>query len=241
MNRWLLTSIVLTILAAAVSGWLWFVRPDLLSDPLPVHWNAAGQVDHTVPLAEAGLYLFLAPLAMAGLVLLTLVLPWLSPRKFEIDRFRATYHYVMFLVTALFAYLNAALLLAYLKDPPLRLDVGTLIVGGMFLFFALLGRVMAQVTPNFYVGVRTPWTLASETVWTRTHELTGWIWTMGGVAGLVVVAAAAVVQTAWQVNMPWLFMALFVAFMIMALFPVPYSLVLYKRLEREGKLEPAEK
>jgi hypothetical protein len=49
------------------------------------------------------------------------------------------------------------------------------------------------------------------------------------------------VQTAWQVNMPWLFMALFVGFMIMALFPVPYSLVLYKRLEREGKLEPAEK
>jgi uncharacterized membrane protein len=143
------------------------------------------------------------------------------------------------LVTALFAYLNMAILLNCLKDPPFRVDIGSLFMGGMFLFFALMGNVMGKVKPNFFMGVRTPWTLANETVWVRTHRLAAWLWTVGGLIGLAVVAVGAVVQNVIDQPMPWFFIPLFVGFMIMAIIPVPYSLYIYKRLEKEGKLEPA--
>jgi uncharacterized membrane protein len=239
MSRWLIGMIALTVLTVGGTLWLWYARRDLLLDPLPVHWNAEGKVDRDVPLAEAAVYVFLTP-ALQGVVLaLTFALPWLSPRKFDVNRFRPTFHYVMFLVSALFAYLNVAILINCLKDPPFRLDIGTLIMGGMFLFFALMGNVMGKVKPNFYVGVRTPWTIASEAVWVGTHRLAAWLWTAGALVGLVLVVVAAVIQTALQIAMPWFFIPLFVGFMILVLFPVPYSLYLYKRLEKEGKLEPA--
>src|SRR5262245_17683179 len=97
----------------------------------------------------------------------------------------------MFLVTALFGYLHGVILLQQFKNPPVRFDIGRLMVGGMFLFFALLGNVLGKVKRNFFMGVRTPWTLASETVWTRTHRLAAWLWTGGGLVGLVAVLAGA--------------------------------------------------
>jgi uncharacterized membrane protein len=239
MTRWLAAMLVLTVVTFGVTAWLEYVRPDLLLDPLPTHWNAEGKVDAEVPLKDATFYLMLTPSLLVLVMLLTLVLPWLSPKKFDIYRFLPTFHYVMFLVAALFAYLNAAILVNCLKEPPFRLDIGTLIMGGMFLFFALMGNVMGKVKPNFFMGVRTPWTIASETVWVRTHRMAAWLWTVGAVVGLVLVVIAAVLQTILNIAMPWFFIPLFVGFMLLVLFPVPYSLYIYKRLEKEGKLEPA--
>jgi uncharacterized membrane protein len=96
----------------------------------------------------------------------------------------------------------------------------------MFLFFALLGNVLGKVQRNFYVGVRTPWTLASETVWVQTHRLAAWLFTGAGVLGLVIVL----------VGVPFYFA--FGLILVAALVPVVYSLVLYKRLEKKGLLEP---
>jgi uncharacterized membrane protein len=222
MRRWLFVSVVLTALTFA--GTLVVVRlaPDLLADPVPVHWDIHGRPDHLVPRDKVLPYLLISPGAMVGMILLTLVLPWLSPKPFDVDRFRGTYAYIMALVVGLFAYVQAVLLLASLKRPPLNSI--TLLVAGIFLFFALLGNVLGKVRRNFWIGVRTPWTLASETVWERTHRVAAWLFLAGGLAGFVAVLAGA----------PFLWC--FVGLMVFALAPVPYSLVLYKRLERQGKL-----
>jgi uncharacterized membrane protein len=226
MNRWLMASVVLTVLSAAVSLGLWLGPPGLLQD-------------HFVPLADAVGYLIIPSGVMVLMLGMTLVLPWLSPKKFDMDRFRDTYNYIMFLVIALFAYVNVAILMNYLKDPPIRLGIGELLMGGMFLFFALMGNVLGKVKRNFFMGVRTPWTLASETVWVQTHRLAAWLYTTAGVVGLVIVVIAGLLQAVVQFSWPWLFVPLFVGFMLAALAPVPYSLILYKRLEKEGKLEAA--
>src|SRR4029077_16753226 len=101
---------------------------------------------------------------------------------------------------------------------------GQLLVAGLFLFFALLGNLIGKVQRNFWVGVRTPWTLASDAVWIRTHRLAAWLWVATGVAGFV----AALVRVP--------FLILFIGSIAMALYPVLYSLFLYKKLERQGKL-----
>jgi uncharacterized membrane protein len=101
-------------------------------------------------------------------------------------------------------------------------------LGGLCLFFALIGNVLGKVRRNFWMGVRTPWTLASEAVWNQTHRLAAWLFVAAGLLGfaLVMVLPPSAVWVLLAVLLP------------AALLPVVYSLVLYKRLEREGRLEP---
>ena len=99
------------------------------------------------------------------------------------------------------------------------------IAGGLCVMSILLGKVRR----NFYVGIRTPWTLASERVWYATHRLGAKVIVASGVIGLALVVAGV---------FPLIAVAIAIAgFMV----PVVYSLVIYKRLEREGGLDgPAE-
>ena len=117
-------------------------------------------------------------------------LPALSPKHFEVDTFRSTYLYIMVLITALFAYMNGVILLATwqeLREGNKFMDIGRALIGGMFLFFALLGNVMGKVRKNFYIGIRVPWTLASDRVWNDTHRLAAWLMVAGGIIGFLVV------------------------------------------------------
>ncbi len=223
MNRWLWVSVLLTAAAWAATLYCWFGLYDRLPDPVPIHWNAAGKADGFVPRRDALPYLLIMPGVMTALLLLTPVLPWLSPRQFEIDRFRGTYCYVMALVQALLAYLGGTILAVTFGA---QADIGALMMGGMFLFFALIGNVLGKVRRNFWMGVRTPWTLASEAVWVRTHRQTAWLWVAGGTVGFLAVLAGVPPLLAFLVLLPPL-----------VLYPIVYSLVLYKRLQREGKLE----
>ena len=101
---------------------------------------------------------------------------------------------------------------------------GQLFLSFIFLFFALVGNFMGKVQRNFWMGVRTPWTLASETVWIRTHRLTAWLWVAAGLVGFVAVL----------LRVP--FLVCFIGLIAVALFPAIYSLVIYKKLERQGKV-----
>ncbi len=221
MNRWLLFSLLLTAAALAAVLLVYCTAFEHLRPEIAVHWDLHFEPDQTVPRANALPRLLLYPGVMAGIILLALVLPWLSPRQFQVDRFRPVWDYLMGLLVALFGYLLFVQLLCSLEDGP---EPGRLFVGGIFLFFALVGNVLGKVQRNFWLGVRTPWTLASEAVWIRTHRLTAWLWTGFGVLGFVAVLAG--------VPFAWCFGGLIVA----ALIPVVYSLVLYQKLEKQGKV-----
>jgi uncharacterized membrane protein len=222
MNRWLVVSIVLTALALGASLYVVYVRPDSLPAQVPTHWGITGQPDHYVPRDHILPYLLAVPAVMAGMVVLTVLLPWLSPRHFDVERFRDTYHYIMALVVALLAYMHGVILVGSMGA---GMNMTRLMLGGLFLFFALLGGVLGKVQRNFWMGVRTPWTLASETVWMRTHRLAGWLFVGGGLAGLVLVLLGAP------------FLVSLILLLAVALVPVFYSLVLYKSLERQGLLD----
>jgi uncharacterized membrane protein len=222
MNRWLGLSIALTIAAFALSGYVFLFLYDRLPDPMPTHWNIEGEPDAWQPRSKGFFMNFLlTPTVMAGMVGLTLALPWLSPKNFKIDTWRDTYYYIMALVVALFGFIHVCLVLSTL-DP--GLPFVRFMVAGMMFFFALMGNVLGRVRRNFYVGVRTPWTLASDVVWNQTHRVAAWLFVAFGLAGAVAALAG--------VNL----IVCFVALTIAVLTPVVYSLVLYKRLERQGRL-----
>lgn len=221
MNRWLVLSLLLTGAAVAGSLYVYYYRQDDLPSHIVTHYNFQGTADATVRREDALPYFLALPGAMALMIVLARVLPWLSPRQFGMDRFRPVFDYVMALVVALFGYLHAVLLWGSL-DPGISLVRWFL--AGLFLFFALLGNVVGQVRRNFWMGIRTPWTLASETVWDRTHRLAAWLWVPFGLAAFAAVLAGVDLLVCTG------------ALLIVLIVPVVYSLGIYKRLEEQGRL-----
>jgi uncharacterized membrane protein len=184
---------------------------------VPVHWDIQGQVNAWGP--KWALFLY-GPGMMLSIVLLFAALPWLSPKKFEVDSFRATYLYIMIVIVALLAYCQLLIVIAALG---VVLDVSRALEGGICLLIALLGNVMGKVRRNFFVGIRTPWTIANEQVWNATHRFAAKTFFAGGLLGLVGVILRAPF---------WLPVA---AILVAALVPAVYSLVFYKQLERRGE------
>jgi uncharacterized membrane protein len=192
-----------------------------LPDRLPMHWNIDGEVDRW---GDKQMVVPLVPAMMLGLLGLFAALPWLSPKQFTLDTFRATYEYIVALIIALCAYIQVLTLWAGWSG---RLDISQAIIGGVCLMTALLGNVLGKVKRNFYVGIRTPWTIASDRVWISTHRIAARFFVAAGLIGL----AACLVTSGM-----WTFVVLMVVMGAAGLIPVVYSLVLYKRLERRGEV-----
>jgi uncharacterized membrane protein len=188
---------------------------------VPIHWNANMEPDGWVGRDQTFVIFYLMPTLTAGLLGLLVVLPWVSPARFKIEPFRPVYDYIAALIVSLFAYLHAVILNGQVSGGP---NTGWFI-GGFFLFFGLLGNVMGKVRKNFWVGVRTPWTLASDVVWEKTHRLSAWLFVAAGLMGFTLAVLGL---------HPVLCFGLI---LVAALVPAVYSLVLYKRLEREGRLD----
>lgn len=223
MTRWMCVASILTATALAGSLYVWSVRYEDLPARVPTHWDLYGQADGWTAKEDTFVFFFLLPTVMGGLIGLAYLLPWLSPRHFEVDRSRTTYAYVMALLVALLGYLHGIVLWGGLNS---EASISRWLVGGVFLFIALLGNVLGRVRRNFWIGVRTPWTLASEAVWIETHRLSAWLFVAAGILGLFGVFAGVPLVIC------------FVGLAAAALIPAVYSLVLYKRLEKSGKLNP---
>jgi uncharacterized membrane protein len=174
--------------------------------------------DHFGPKWELFL---LGPGFMAMVMLLTWIFPWLSPRRFEIDSFWPTYHQVMLLTFGIMTYIYAVMLWTAYGG---SLDAGQALLCGICLFMALFGNLMGKLRRNFYIGIRTPWTLASERVWNATHRFAARIAMATGLLGLVL-------------SIFGLYFWAVLGLLIGGLASVVYSLVYYKQLERRGEIE----
>jgi uncharacterized membrane protein len=208
----------LVAITLGVTAWFYGSLPE----QIPTHWNIRGEVD-----GYGGKWtLFIFPAMMVAMLALFYFLPALSPKQFDVNSFRSTYLYIMVLCIGLFAYMDGVMLYvirrAVLKEP--TIDLGRAFIAGMFLFFALMGNVMGKVRKNFYIGVRVPWTLASDRVWNDTHRLAAWVWVATGVIGFGMIVVG--VPILYSIGV----------LLLSAFVPVIYSFVHYKSLERRGAL-----
>lgn len=185
-----------------------------LPDIVPVHWNALGQVDRYGSKWEG---LGIMPGVLLFLAVLTPALPKLSPASFSIEPFEDTYCKVMTMVAAMMLAIHVVIVQG---ASGAHIDITRVMFAIIFFFFALLGNVMGRIKRNFYMGVRTPWTIADERVWTSTHRFTGKLWFLGGLLG----ALLAILGLPVVAGVPLL--------LILAIAPIAFSYVDYQR--RQG-------
>jgi len=218
--------IVLSLLLAAAALLATLILYPQLPEKIPIHWNIHGVVD-----GYGGReWSLLTPAILVGILLLFWVIPWLSPKHFEVDSFRSTYWFIVLVMTGLFVYIHALLMWAAWSG---KVDITRPMLAGILVMFALLGNVLGKVRRNFYVGVRTPWTLASERVWNDTHRLAAKVCVGGGIIGLVIVVL--------PLPLPAVIITVVASILVTGLIPAVYSLILYKRLEKLGQLDLGEK
>lgn len=170
LPQWLL--IAAMFVASAV---IWPSTPDRV----PMHWNAAGEVDGYGGKLEG---LFLLPLMTIGIYLLLLFIPRLDPKQASYAAFSGAYGVIRLGTTVLMAMIHALVLL-WVKD--IKINATVVVMGGVGLLFVLIGLVMGKVQPNWFVGIRTPWTLSSRRSWVKTHRLGGWLFMLMGLVMFV--------------------------------------------------------
>ncbi|HEY3279878.1 MAG TPA: SdpI family protein [Gemmatimonadales bacterium] len=200
-------------LAVVVSVWAYGRLPDTVA----THWDLRGQPDGYSSRLWAVTVMPVLVLLLTGLFRL---FPKVDPKGANYDKFLDTYWLIANAVLTLVG-LGHVLIVA--NGMGYSVQVDRLLPVGLGLLLAFLGNYMTRVEPNWFVGIRTPWTLSSDAVWRRTHRTAGWLFAFGGL--MIAVAAFLPRPT---------FLPLTAAVLVVAsAVPVVQSYVLWKR-ERQG-------
>lgn len=187
---------------------------------LPIHWGLGGEPD-----AFAGKWVALLspPTMVAAVSLLFWFLPLLEPRKEGLKRSEGLYLWGWIAILMAGAMMELAVLSVAFGW---GVAVDRLVVGSIGVMIVLIGNQLGKSRSMYLIGLRTPWTLASEEVWIKTHRLCGKLMVVGGLgmlvasllplpAGLLATVAVAVVLVAAGV-------------------PIAYSYILWRREGRRG-------
>ena len=161
--------------------------------------------------------MLVTPLIMAGITLLLLAIPQIDPLKANIEYFRTDYNLFIVLMNLFMLYVHV---LTIAWGLGVRFDMNRAIPPAFGLLFFFIGVLLGKARRNYMIGIRTPWTLASETVWDKTHRLGGLLFKICG--GLALAGVFFPAYTYWFVLLPVLAAALWLMI---------YSYFLYRREE----------
>lgn len=191
-----------------------------LPDPMPIHWNLAGQPDN---FADRAYGAFLLPLTAAGVYLLMLVIPHLDPRRASYERFAGTYRILRSGIVLFMVFMQLVTFYSVLRGG--NMLNSNLVILAVGLLFVLLGNYMPRVRSNWFVGIRTPWTLSNEKVWRKTHQLGGRLFVLTG----VLLMASMVLPPSYS-------MAVILGSVVTcALIPIIYSYWVYRQVHNESE------
>ena len=147
-----------------------------------------------------------------------LALPFIDPRKGNYEIFSNTYFKLRIILGLFFGIITTVIIYNTLHHIE---KMGLFVPISVFLLFTLIGNYMGTVRQNYFVGIKVPWTLNSEEVWTRTHKMAGKLWFWSGLSG---VASLLVVKDPIFVIIPIV--------LIIIVVPVIYSYIIYQKIEK---------
>jgi len=172
-GRWIIAGILLLTFAVAIAAY------PVMPDPMATHWGFSGEVNGYMPKIWG---LFLVPVISAGLALLLLFIPRLDPLRENIERFRETYEQFIAILLLFLLYVS---LLVIAWNTGVRFDIAQVLSPAFGVLFYASGILIGKAKRNWFIGIRTPWTLSSDRVWDKTHAIGGRLFRLAGVLALI--------------------------------------------------------
>ena len=171
---------VFSFLFIALSFVISLIALPYMPDQMAMHWNINGEADQFWNKSYA---VFFGPLLMIIIISLFVLLPKVDPKKENYKKFSGSYNIFvnMFIV---FFFLLHIVTIGY--NLGLDLDISLVVIIVVGLFFIILGNYMPRIKHNYFMGIRTPWTLANEKTWTKTHQLGGKVFVLAGVCMMLI-------------------------------------------------------
>jgi uncharacterized membrane protein len=208
-NRANFLSYLFIVAAVGVAAWLYPGIPE----QVPSHWNVHGEVDGYMPKPWGVVVL---PLAAILVFMVMRLIPVISPKGYRTEPFANVMHIFQ---VAMVGFMSLVAILVLLEASGVNVHLNKVIFGALGSLFIVIGNYFGKIRKNFFLGIRTPWTLASDEVWARTHRIGGRLFVLYGVimlAGMFVMVPPVV---------------FLVMVGVIVLVPVVYSYVAYKRVE----------
>lgn len=171
MKKSKIISLIIILLSFIIGIYFYPQMPEKVAS----HWNEQGQVDGYMTKFWG---LFLMPFISSGLFLFFILIPKIDPLKANIEKFRKYYDtFIMSIILFLF-YLY---LLTILWNTGTRFDMVRLLTPALGILFYYCGILIQNTKRNWFIGIRTPWTLSSERVWEKTHDIGGKLFKVAGI------------------------------------------------------------
>lgn len=191
----------------------WLIALPHLPATMPIHWGANGEADGFATKINA---MILTVGIMVLIYFIIAFVPRIDPRKENYKYFSKTYNILLNAVLLLFFFVNMSTILQGLGYNVPMSYIAPIMAG---LVFIIIGNYLQRVRSNYFMGIRTPWTLSNETVWKKTHRLSGKLFFIGGLLILI----SAFLPDGYKSVIMWGSIVLCVAV------PYLYSYLVYKK------------
>jgi len=185
-----------------------------LPEQIPMHWNIHGEINAWYPKFP---WAFMIPVVGIVITLLATLLPKIDPKKENYDRFKKQYLIIRLMLVAFFAIIQMVIISTSMGATFVKVD--TIVKFLIGILFIVLGNLMPKFKQNYFLGIKTPWTLANEVVWAKTHRHGGFVWF---IAGLIMSVLAFLPGFGSAV-------IYFAVILFASLEPIFYSWLLYQR------------
>jgi len=209
-NNKMLISVVMVLVVTWIVAYIFEPK---LPEQVPTHWNSQGEVNGYTS-KPWGVYMI--PIVSTFTSLLLYVLAKVSPKGFKLKAAETVYE-LLILIIAIF--MLGVMVLTFQAALDESIDINQWIMVGIGALFIVIGNYLTKVPKNFFIGIRTPWTLASDKVWFKTHRVASWTFVIAGMLTLLGGFFA------W--SMTWMTGVL----VSVVLIPILYSLWAYKQIE----------
>lgn len=213
-NAFDLFAMVTSVSSILAYGLLYAGLPEFI----PSHWNAQGIVDDSMSKAYYWILIILPLL----IYLMMKVLPYIDPKKKAYEMHAKAYQMTqvaVFLMISLFSWTGVLTVLG------VKLNMSVIAMTALGCLFIVIGNFMPQIRQNYFFGIRTPWTLASEEVWKKTHRVGGYSFTIAGIL-------AVLTGLFWREQF---LVAIFIVIAIATIIPIVYAYGLYKKNSRQDQ------
>lgn len=207
----LIINLTILVISFVAAGLFWSALPEVMAS----HWNINDQVDGTMSKFWG---VFLLPMVLAGTLFLFFLVPLIDPLKHNIESFRSTFNLFITLINGFMVYVYG---LTIAWNLGARFNMSEMIMPGIGLIFIGSGYLISKAKRNYFIGIRTPWTLANDLVWDKTHSIGGKLFIATGVLLLLSMFAS-------QYAFPIMIVAVFGT----VIFTFAYSYFVYSQLDK---------